>query len=86
MACSGATKDFEPLRNSLAIQAALRGCFAGFQGRLLDVSLPCTSHARHLSTCSMMMDLQPVGQGHISWHGLFWRLNRDTLAIQVALR
>lgn len=40
MACPGATKDFETLRNTLAVQAALQGCFAGFQGRLLDVSLP----------------------------------------------
>ena len=37
MASSGTAKDFETLRNTLAVQAALRGCFAGFQGRLLDV-------------------------------------------------
>lgn len=39
MACCGAIRDFEPLRNTLAVQAALRGCYAGFPGRLLDVCL-----------------------------------------------
>lgn len=39
MACSGATSDFQPLRDALAVQAALHGCYAGFPGRMLDVSL-----------------------------------------------
>ena len=39
MALPSATRDFHPLRDAIAVQAALAGCFAGFQGRWLDVSL-----------------------------------------------
>ena len=51
MACAGTTKDFEPLRNTLAVQAAQRGCFAGFPGRLLDVS----SRMRTLPECACVL-------------------------------
>ncbi|CAK0782952.1 hypothetical protein CVIRNUC_006147 [Coccomyxa viridis] len=37
MALPSATRDFHPLRDAIAVQAALAGCFAGFQGRWLDV-------------------------------------------------
>ena len=49
MALPSATRDFHPLRDAIAVQAALAGCFAGFQGRWLDVSHPTThpSHALH---------------------------------------
>ena len=42
MALPSATRDFHPLRDAIAVQAALAGCFAGFQGRWLDVSHPPT--------------------------------------------
>ena len=38
MALPGATRDFHPLRDAIAVQAALAGCYAGFQGRWLDVN------------------------------------------------
>lgn len=46
MALPSATRDFHPLRDAIAVQAALAGCFAGFQGRWLDVSHPlaCPIH------------------------------------------
>ena len=46
MALPSATRDFHPLRDAIAVQAALAGCFAGFQGRWLDVSDP-PAHPPH---------------------------------------
>ena len=49
MALPSATRDFRPLRDAIAVQAALAGCYAGFQGRWLDVSYPsrvtCIAHS-----------------------------------------